>query len=116
MGRPQRKKARRALQNVEVLPADPAPPPQETSQEQQKKQQGVGPDLVPTLAASPEVQRSVAETRNQPRPATVTPASGESEMTQTSQQYRRRRARGIRTSSQGVTGRGMVERKTLLGQ
>tara|TARA_R100000426_G_C4806360_1_gene104704 strand:+ start:575 stop:895 length:321 start_codon:yes stop_codon:yes gene_type:complete len=106
MGRPQRKKARRALQNVEVLPADPTPPPQQTPQEQQET----------TLAASPEVQRSVDETRNQPKPAAVTPASGESEMAQTSQQYRRRRARGIRTSSQGVTGRARVERKTLLGQ
>jgi acyl-CoA thioesterase len=106
MGRPQRKKAKRSLQNVEVLPADPAPPPQQTSQEQQET----------TLAASPEVQRSVDETRNQPKPATVTPASGESEMAQTSEQYRRRRARGIRTSSQGVTGRARVERKTLLGQ
>jgi len=115
MGRPQRKKARRALQNIEIIPADPAPP-QETSQQPQKKQQGVGPDLVPTLAASPEVQQSVAETRNQPKPAAVTPASGESEMAQTSQQYRRRRARGIRTSSQGVTGGARVERKTLLGQ
>ena len=33
MGRPQRKKAKRALQNVEVLPADPTPPPQQTAQE-----------------------------------------------------------------------------------
>ena len=106
MGRPQRKKARRALQNVEVLPADPTPTPQQISQEPQET----------TLAASSEVQRSVAETRNQPRPTTVTPASGESEMAQTSQQYRRRRARGIRTSSQGVTGRARVETKTLLGQ
>ena len=67
MGRPQRKKARRALQNVEIIPADPAPP-QETSQQPQKKQQGVGLDLVPTLAASSEVQRSPDETRNQPKP------------------------------------------------
>tara|TARA_R100000234_G_scaffold112096_1_gene85502 strand:- start:511 stop:861 length:351 start_codon:yes stop_codon:yes gene_type:complete len=116
MGRPQRKKVRRVLQNVEVLPADPAPPPQETSQEQQKKQQGIGPDLVPTLAASPEVQQSVAETGNQPKPAAVTPASGESEMAQTPGQYQRRRARGIRTSSQGVTGSARVTRKRLLGQ
>lgn len=115
MGRPQRKKARRALQNVEIIPADPAPP-QETSQQPQKKQQGVGLDLVPTLAASPEVQRSPDETRNQPKPATVTPASGESEMAQTPESYRRRRARGIRTSSQGVTGSARVSRKRLLGQ
>ena len=116
MGRPQRKKARRVLQNVEVLPADPAPPPQDTSTERQTKQQNAVADPAPSLAAAPEVQRSVDETRNQPKPAAVTPASGESEMAQTSQQYRRRRARGIRTSSQGVTGRARVERKTLLGQ
>ena len=122
MGRPQRKKARRALQNVEIIPADPSPPAesgdtfsmkrdqfQQTSQRTQrdmKRMTGLGPDSVP----------AVDKTRNQPKPAAVTPASGESEMAQTSQQYRRRRARGIRTSSQGVTGGARVERKTLLGQ
>ena len=116
MGSPQRKIVRRALQNIEVLPADPAPPPQQTPPERQTKRQDAGADSDPSLAAAPEVQRSVDGTRDQPRPATVTPASGESEMAQTSQQYRRRRARGIRTSSQGVTGSARVERKTLLGQ
>lgn len=122
MGRPQRKTARRVLQNVEVLPADPSPPResgdtfsmkkdqfQQTSQRTQrdiKQMTGLGPDSVP----------AVDQTRDQPRPAAATPASGESEMAQTSQQYRRRRARGIRTSSQGVTGQARVERKTLLGQ
>ena len=122
MGRPQRKKARRALQNVEVIPADTSPSResgdtfsmekdqfQQTSQRTQrdmKRMTGLGPDSV----------SAVDQTRDQPRPAAVTPASGESEMAQTSQQYRRRRARGIRTSSQGVTGQARVQRKNLLGQ
>lgn len=43
-------------------------------------------------------------------------AYGGSEMTADSNQTRRRRARGIQTSSRGVTGTARTARKTLLGE
>ncbi|BAQ86505.1 hypothetical protein [uncultured Mediterranean phage uvMED] len=113
MGKPQRKIVRKALQNIEVLPADSAPPEQgeggtfSMSKEQRRvaSKKASGSDSPTPVAATQKTD-----------PPTAVPASGESEMAQTSQQYRRRRARGIRTTSQGVTGRARVERKTLLGQ
>ena len=112
MGRPQRKKARRALQNVEIIPADPTPPPAPEITTPPPKQR----PTMDTPTVSSEQQTQVATRSTGLDPASVVQASGESEMAQTSQQYRRRRARGIRTSSQGVTGGARVERKTLLGQ
>jgi len=43
-------------------------------------------------------------------------AAGESEMAATSDQTRRRRARGIATGSRGVTGAARTTRKRLLGE
>lgn len=43
-------------------------------------------------------------------------AYGGSEMAADSNQTRRRRARGIRTSARGVTGAARTARKTLLGE
>jgi len=43
-------------------------------------------------------------------------AAGESEMAATSDQTRRRRARGIATGSRGVTGSARTTRKRLLGE
>jgi len=110
MGRPQRKIAKRVLQDVEIIPADPAPPPAPEVTTPPPKPRPTTPTV------SSEQQTQVATRSTGPDPASVVQASGESEMAQTSQQYRRRRARGIRTSSQGVTGGARVERKTLLGQ
>jgi hypothetical protein len=112
MGRPQRKQFRRALQNVEIIPTDPAPPPSPEVTTPAPKPR----PTMDTPTVSREQQSQVATRSTGPDPASVIQASGESEMAQTSQQYRRRRARGIRTSSQGVTGGARVERKTLLGQ
>tara|TARA_R100001591_G_scaffold106364_1_gene114718 strand:+ start:313 stop:678 length:366 start_codon:yes stop_codon:yes gene_type:complete len=121
MGRPQRKKVRRFGQNIEIIPSDQSPPRESGDTFSMKKSEieATGKrtqrDIKNITGLGPDLPTSATQTQ-ETKPSATVPASGESEMDQTSGQYRRRRARGIRTSSQGVTGSARVTRKELLGQ
>lgn len=122
MGRPQRKKVRRFGQNIEIIPSDPSPPREmggEKLSREKNKIEATGKrtqrDMKQTTGLGPDLPTPATQTQ-ETKPSATVPASGESEMDQTSGQYRRRRARGIRTSSQGVSGSARVTRKELLGQ
>ena len=75
------------------------------------------PRVEPKAPAKAPAQAAAESVTSSPR---VTPkasvAYGGSEMTADSNQTRRRRARGIRTSARGVTGAARTARKTLLGE